>query len=140
MLSSVLVFLHARLFYRLHAVNSSDILSLGPGPPSKLRFPTITPSVVVVTWAPPEMTGGNITRYRVSYRLRDDSSARTVVRPTLSSSKLTDSITSLSPDKFYIFEVQAYTAVGWGEEASAEIYTSRNQNTGLNICISCSKC
>ena len=109
------------------------MFTLEPGPPSKLRFPTVTSSVVVVTWAPPEMTGGNITQYRVSYRLRDDGSSKLVTRPTLASKRRSDSITGLSVEKFYIFEVQAYTAVGWGEKVSAEIYTSQDRNSGLII-------
>ena len=103
-----------------------------PGPPSKLRFPTVTQSVVVVNWAPPEMTGGNITLYRVSYKLRDDGKSRLVIRPSLTASKRSDSIPNLSSNKFYIFEVQAHTSVGWGEKASAEIFTSRG-NTSENF-------
>ncbi|XP_028395112.1 protein sidekick-1-like [Dendronephthya gigantea] len=100
-------------------------LETKPGPPSNLRFPTVTQSVVVVNWAPPEMTGGNITHYRVSYKLRDDGKSQLVTRPSLIARKRSDSIPNLSSNKFYIFNVQAYTAVGWGEEASAEIFTSR---------------
>ena len=107
------------------------LFNLEPGPPSKLRFPTITTSVVVVSWAPPEMTGGNITQYRVSYRPRDDGTSKLIIRPTLDWTKRSESIPNLSPDKYYVFNVQAYTAVGWGEKASAEIFTGRDRNKGL---------
>jgi len=106
-----------------------------PGPPSKLRFPTITASVVVVTWAPPEMTGGNITQYRVSYKRRDDGNAREIIRPSLDATKRSDSINKLSAQTFYVFEVQAYTVKGWGEKASAEIFTSGDGSASLYIFI-----
>lgn len=85
----------------------------------------------MITWAPPEMTGGNITQYRVSYKPRDDGSSQVVTRPALDPRKRSDSVRNLSPEKFYIFDVQAYTVVGWGEKASAEIYTSRDRISGL---------
>ena len=110
---------------------TDTLFTLEPGPPSKLRFPTITASVVQVNWAPPERTGGNITQYRVSYRLRDDGNAQVVARPPLAARTRSDIIHSLSPEKYYVFEVQAYTAVGWGEKSSAEIYTSQTRNSGL---------
>ena len=114
---------------------TNSLSFIEPGPPSKLRFPTITASVVMVTWAPPEMTGGNITQYRVSYRQRDDGNPKEIIRPSLDASKHSDTIISLSPQKYYIFAVQAYTAKGWGEKASAEIYTSEDGSASLYIFI-----
>ena len=107
------------------------LFNLEPGPPSKLHFPTITTSVVVMSWAPPEMTGGNITQYRVSYRPRDDGTSKLIIRPPVASKIRSESIPNLSPDKYYVFEVQAYTALGWGEKASAEIFTGRDRSKSL---------
>ena len=90
-----------------------------------------------MTWGAPELTGGNITQYRVRYKLRDDSSALLITRPTLAARRRSETVTNLALNKFYIFGVQAFTAVGWGEEASAEIFTSLKRNLGqfslLNI-------
>lgn len=118
-------------------IDHKMIFILEPGPPSQLRFPTITPSVVVVNWGPPEMTGGNITKYRVSYRLRDDTSPP-IVRPSLVGTKYTDTVIDLSRERYYIFEVAAFTVGGgWGEKAVGKIFTTQGGNIDGRINIFC---
>ena len=104
---------------------------LEPGPPSRLRFPAIDASLVTVSWDVPELTGGNITMYRVYYRLRDEVGAPLIRRPTVDSTRRTETVLGLSGDKYYVFEVRAHTAVGWGTPARAEVYTSRDGNKGV---------
>lgn len=105
-------------------------LETKPGPPSRLHFPVIDASLVIVSWDVPELLGGNITMYRINYKLRDEVRGKLVRVPTLDSTRRKYTVVKLAADKYYIFEVEAFTSVGWGTPARAEIYTSRDGNKG----------
>ena len=99
-----------------------------PGPPSRMTFPSVTPSSVRVVWAPPFDLNGEITAYWVSYR-RADLSLDLVESDRVEVAHWVHEYhrTGLDRNTRYVFEIYATTQVGAGEVRSAEVVTVINR-------------
>ena len=109
------------------------------GRPSHVHFGVVTPTHVNLQWEAPVDSNGKITRYGIRYWRADQSDAEVgggprasqKTRATLQATATTTSHTlyefsanGLSPNTTYFFAIKAETAVGWGHEVEASVYTS----------------
>ncbi|XP_044047489.1 protein sidekick-1-like isoform X3 [Siniperca chuatsi] len=97
-----------------------------PGPPVRMVFPEVRLSSVRVVWQPPTNPNGIILGYQISYRLdsRDPQRWTTV---EVGSNARQFTVTGLSPEQTYVFQLTARTAVGWGEEQEALVVTTERR-------------
>ncbi|XP_038568876.1 protein sidekick-1-like isoform X2 [Micropterus salmoides] len=97
-----------------------------PGPPVRMVFPEVRLSSVRVVWQPPTNPNGIILGYQISYRLdsRDPQRWTTV---EVGSNARQFTVTGLSPEQNYMFQLTARTAVGWGEEQEALVVTTERR-------------
>ncbi|XP_070769534.1 protein sidekick-1 isoform X1 [Enoplosus armatus] len=97
-----------------------------PGPPVRMVFPEVRLSSVRVVWQPPTNPNGIILGYQISYRLdsRDPQRWTTV---EVGSNARQFTVTGLSPEQAYVFQLTARTAMGWGEEQEALVVTTERR-------------
>ncbi|KAE8300407.1 Protein sidekick-1 [Larimichthys crocea] len=97
-----------------------------PGPPVRMVFPEVRLSSVRVVWQPPTNPNGIILGYQISYRLdsRDPQRWTTV---EVGSNARQFTVTGLSPEQTYVFQLTARTAVGWGKEQEALVVTTERR-------------
>lgn len=97
-----------------------------PGPPSNVTFPDVTLTTARIKWDIPEEPNGEILAYRVSYQMSDEHDRRSTNKQFLSSDR-TYRFLDLKPETYYIFEVVAKTAEGWGKAAKLIVYTTNTR-------------
>lgn len=93
-----------------------------PGKPQNLSNPTVSLTTARILWDPPENPNGDVIGYKVSYHLLTDSS-KEIGSHELHQNERTFKATNLKPDTHYVFTVSARTREGWGQQASAVVYT-----------------
>ncbi len=98
-------------------LSSTVVTTVAPGAPTSLTA-TAGDAQVDLAWAAPDSDGGAaVTMYRHRHKL---TSATTWGSWTeVSATTLTATVTGLTNDSAYDFEVQAQNSVGWGASASA---------------------
>ncbi|CAG9821930.1 unnamed protein product, partial [Phaedon cochleariae] len=83
-----------------------------PDEVSNLQFDEISDRAVKVLWQPPKQINGILTRYQLTYMIKDKQSTLKVKNFTATT--LSTKITELQATTHYRFEVTAFTAVGPG--------------------------
>nr|XP_043884140.1 protein sidekick-1-like [Solea senegalensis] len=97
-----------------------------PGPPVRMMFPEVRLSSVRVVWQPPTNPNGIILGYQISYCLDSRDPLRwTTVEVGSNARQFT--VTGLSPEQTYLFQLTARTAVGWGEGQEARVITTERR-------------
>uniref|UniRef100_A0A1A7YF48 Sidekick cell adhesion molecule 1 n=1 Tax=Iconisemion striatum TaxID=60296 RepID=A0A1A7YF48_9TELE len=97
-----------------------------PGPPVRMVFPEVRSTSVRVVWQPPTFPNGIILGYQISYRLDSRNPLRwTTVEVGSNARQFT--VTGLSSEQTYRFQLTARTAVGWGEPQDALVVTTERR-------------
>uniref|UniRef100_A0A8C6LQ46 Sidekick cell adhesion molecule 1 n=1 Tax=Nothobranchius furzeri TaxID=105023 RepID=A0A8C6LQ46_NOTFU len=97
-----------------------------PGPPVRMVFPEVRSTSVRVVWQPPAFPNGIILGYQISYRLDSRNPLRwTTVEVGSNARQFT--VTGLSSEQTYRFQLTARTAVGWGEPQDALVVTTERR-------------
>ncbi|XP_071796641.1 protein sidekick-2-like isoform X2 [Asterias amurensis] len=96
-----------------------------PGPPTGILFPVVTDTSVMITWQSPMQPNGEIVGYRVSHLEMGYPDSFSQVNEVGMDQDFT--VSSLLPNMFYIFNVTAKTRLGWGEDATALVYTTNDR-------------
>ncbi|XP_065110429.1 protein sidekick-1 isoform X1 [Paramisgurnus dabryanus] len=98
-----------------------------PGPPVRLVFPDVRLTSVRVVWQPPSEPNGIIMGYRISYRLDvNDPNKFTTVEVGSNARQFT--VTGLSPESAYVFQITARTQQGWGSAEEAVVITTEKRD------------
>ena len=82
-----------------------------PSAPRSLMFNHITYTTITVSWMPPLMPNGLITRYDLEYKELNDTF---FTRRFPSANRRNYTITDLTPDTLYVIRIAAVTVVGRG--------------------------
>ena len=108
-----------------------------PGPPSNVSFPDVSFTTARIIWDIPAEPNGEILKYRVTYRRREDTNSRVSFEGDLTPprnfskeflpSDRTFRAVNLQPMTYYEFEVAAKTNLGWGYTTSGLVYTTNNR-------------
>ena len=94
----------------------------GPSIPRELTVVRVTDTTVTLSWIPPDPPNGNITQYQVAYR--SSSCDFELLLPTTVNLKHT--VTGLSSNIHYVFQVIAFTVEGNGPASSTvDAHTSK---------------
>ena len=97
-----------------------------PGPPSNITFPDVTQTTARIQWDIPLEPNGEILAYRISYKMSDDDSRRSITKEFTSTDR-THRFLELRPETYYIYELTAKTSEGWGKAAKLIVYTTNSR-------------
>ncbi|XP_047144342.1 protein sidekick-1 isoform X1 [Hydra vulgaris] len=92
-----------------------------PGKPHDVRFPVVTYSYAQLTWEEPLRPNGVIIAYEVRYCQTADENKWITYQRDKELPPRTAQISGLVYNSYYIFEIKARTAVGWGEPAIEKV-------------------
>ena len=81
-------------------------------------------------WDVPSEPNGEIKKYRVSYRLRDDIGVANFSEEFLPTDRTFRAV-NLIPTSYYEFEVTARTNLGWGYAAKGLVYTTNSREAPM---------
>ena len=95
-----------------------------PTAPRSLMIVDVTDTTVTLSWLPPSMPNGIITEYRVRFSRSDNNDSRT--QDTMNNI-LMYTVTGLTSNTEYTFEVRAFTVVGSGpySDGTVTVRTSK---------------
>ena len=100
------------------------ILLTAPAAPRSLKIVNTSNATISLSWMPPNTPNGMITHYQVQYRKSDSSS--NVTSLNITNDDLTYTVTGLTSNTDYVFQVRAFTVVGHGIHSNEVIsYTSK---------------
>lgn len=107
----------------------------GPGPPSRVRFTSVSRETVTIAWDPPVYPRGVIQGYKAACRLNTSSASDPYVwQSTMGRNDLRRTAGPLNPQSFYRFYLWALTNTSQSENpAEAVVYTGGS--TGLYILV-----
>lgn len=107
----------------------------GPGPPSRVRFTSVSRETVTIAWDPPVYPRGVIQGYKAACRLNTSSASDPYVwQSTMGRNDLRRTAGPLNPQSFYRFYLWALTNTSQSEyPAEAVVYTGGS--TGLYILV-----
>ena len=95
-----------------------------PGPPSNMSFPDVSFTTARVIWDVPQDPNGQILKYRVTYR--EKHSSQNFSEEFLPTDRTYRAV-NLEPNRYYQFEINAQTNLGWGYAATGLVYTTNNR-------------
>lgn len=100
-------------------------LSSSPGPPSRVRFTSVSRETVTIAWDPPVYPRGVIQGYKAACRLNTSSASDPYVwQSTMGRNDLRRTAGPLNPQSFYRFYLWALTNTSQSEKpAEAVVYT-----------------
>ena len=93
------------------------VICVVPGKPRDIRFPIVTYNFAQLTWEEPLRPNGVILAYDVRYRQAKDEDKWLAYKNDQQDAPRTARVAGLIYNSYYIFEIKARTAVGWGEPA-----------------------
>lgn len=96
-----------------------------PGAPSSVSFPDVSFSTARIIWDIPDEPNGEILQYKVTYSINGSINLNysREFKPT----ERTFRASQLLAERYYLFSVTAQTRLGWGNTATALVYTTNNR-------------
>lgn len=98
-----------------------------PGKPRDIQFSQIEFAYTIVRWNSPSRPNGDVVRYEVKYRKKIEGSEWVIFQGMIQKYRNEAKVKGLVYNHWYVFQIRAQTAVGWGYPAEELVLISKER-------------